>query len=585
MAYTLRPYQKEAVDATLAHFRKRRTPAVIVLPTGAGKSLVVAELARLAKGRVLVLTHVKELVEQNYLKYCSYGLEAGIFSAGLGRKESKEKVIFGGIQSVAKAPKSFFSDFSLLIIDECHRVSADAEAQYSVVLRELQAQSENLCVLGLTATPYRMDLGWLYRFNYRGKLLSEEKRFFDYCIYDLSLRSLVEAGYLTPPVQIESPVTAYDFSSLELTANKTFKMSEIEEILKEQKRFTPGIIKNIVELAEDRQGVMIFTSTISHAKEVLSLLPENNSALILGNTPPEERERLVNSFKAKEFKFLVNVSVLTTGFDAPHVDLIAILRPTESVALYQQIVGRGLRLSEGKKDCLVLDYTGIPHDIFAPEIRDDKPFSDAVAVKVDCPQCDHTNDFWGVEGEKGETVEHFGKKCSGAVEDLDSGEIIPCGFRYRYQTCPQCGAENDLNAKSCLRCHESLKDEASRLKEARAAKNMHVMRPDTWTFEQKKTSKGLGLEVRYYDLDGQFLSEYFSWNNEEDAKAFHYNFNRLHTRLPGRPGEDSLRYQSISEVITNSRDFRMPAFLIAVKVKKYWRVREKIFSASRKYCP
>ena len=122
--YTLRPYQQAAVDATLKHFRKSLNHAVIVLPTGAGKSLVIAELAKLARGRVLVLAHVKELVEQNYAKFVSYQLGAGIYSAGLNQKDSSEKVIFGSIQSVARAEDGFFEDFSLLVIDECHRDSA-----------------------------------------------------------------------------------------------------------------------------------------------------------------------------------------------------------------------------------------------------------------------------------------------------------------------------------------------------------------------------------------------------------------------------------------------------------------------------
>ncbi|MGZ5279202.1 MAG: DEAD/DEAH box helicase, partial [Pseudobdellovibrionaceae bacterium] len=118
--YQLRPYQQEAVLATLKHFRADKSPAVIVLPTGAGKSLVIAELARLAKGRVLVVAHVRELVEQNHTKYLTFGLDAGIYSAGLNRKETEHKVIFGSIQSIARAPEEFFENFSLLVIDECH---------------------------------------------------------------------------------------------------------------------------------------------------------------------------------------------------------------------------------------------------------------------------------------------------------------------------------------------------------------------------------------------------------------------------------------------------------------------------------
>ena len=574
MAYQLRPYQKEAVQATLAHFRKERSPSVIVLPTGAGKSLVIAELAKIARGRVLVLAHVKELVEQNCAKYLSYGLKAGIYSAGLNRKDSNEKVIFGSIQSVARASSDFFKDFSLLIIDECHRVSTEAETQYAQVIEKLQTEQPEICILGLTATPYRLGLGWLYQFNHKGSLYSEEQRTFKKCIYDLTLKQMIDEGFLTPPVQIDAPVASYDFSSLNLTPNKTFKMSEIEDLLKDQSRLTPGIIQNIIEMSKDRKGVMIFTSTVRHAEEVLKLLPENNSALIIGDTPGEERDRLIEQFKNREIKYLVNVSVLTTGFDAPHVDLIAILRPTESVSLYQQIVGRGLRLSEGKEDCLVLDYTGVPHDIFTPDIHGDKPSKDSVAVKVTCPMCEHENDFWGLKDEDGDLVEHYGKKCHGAIQDPDSLEIVPCGFRYRFKNCDKCGAENDFNAKYCSTCKQILIDDSQRLQDARADKNAHVMRPDTMTFEKKVDKKGQErLEVKYFDLDGQHLSEVFFFNGADDAKVFYYNFIRMHVRLPG----EKVFLSSAEHAVQLRKYFRLPMFIIARKQKNFWKIREKIF--------
>ena len=229
--YQLRPYQKEAVDAAINHFRKQRHPAVIVLPTGAGKSLVIAELARIANGRVLVLAHVKELVEQNYSKYVSYDLTAGIYSAGLERKDKTEKVIFGSIQSVARANESFFSGFSLLIIDECHRVSVAEDTQYASVIRMLRHANPQLCILGLTATPYRMGLGWIYQFHVGGMVRTEEDRLFKKCVYELSLASMIEHSYLTPPIKIDSPVACYDFSSLKKSGpNGTFALSDIEGI-------------------------------------------------------------------------------------------------------------------------------------------------------------------------------------------------------------------------------------------------------------------------------------------------------------------------------------------------------------------
>ncbi|MDQ3234642.1 MAG: DEAD/DEAH box helicase family protein, partial [Pseudobdellovibrionaceae bacterium] len=253
--YKLRPYQQEAVDAAIRHFQKQREPAVVVLPTGAGKSLVIAELARIAKGRVLVLAHVKELVDQNHQKYESYELEAGIYSAGLDRKDKTSKVIFGSIQSVARADAAFFEGFSLLIIDECHRVSIDGDTQYLQVITRLRGNSPNLCVLGLTATPYRLGLGWIYQYHARGILRTAEERFFKHCIYELSIGTMIKGGFLTPPIKIDAPVAGYDFSKLRLRQG-TFSMNEVENILKDQKRVTPSIVANIVDMAADRQGVM-----------------------------------------------------------------------------------------------------------------------------------------------------------------------------------------------------------------------------------------------------------------------------------------------------------------------------------------
>ena len=175
--YKLRDYQKQAVTNVIKFFQKKNDPSVIVLPTGAGKSLVIAELARIAKGRVLVLAHVKELVEQNYEKYRSYDLPAGIFSASLGKKDWDQKAIFGSVQSVARAPDDFFNNFSLLVIDECHRVADEGETQYQEVIKKLRERNPNLFILGLTATPYRMGLGWIYEYSQTGEIKTEKKRF------------------------------------------------------------------------------------------------------------------------------------------------------------------------------------------------------------------------------------------------------------------------------------------------------------------------------------------------------------------------------------------------------------------------
>lgn len=572
--YELRPYQHDAVQATLRHFRQERAPAVVVLPTGAGKSLVIAELARLARGRVLVLAHVRELVEQNHAKYLGFGLQAGIFAAGLGRKDQDDKVIFGSIQSIARADAAFFREFSLLIIDECHRVSDEGDTQYQQVIALLQEANPELCVLGLTATPYRLGLGWIYEYHaVRKELKSAAPRFFKKCIFELSIRAMIDGGYLTPPVRIDSPVASYDFSALELKGGR-FVLSEIEKTLKDQKRITPLIMRNIVEMAEDRQGVMIFTSSVRHATEIMASLPPYVSALVTGETPGPDREDTINAFKARKLKFLVNVSVLTTGFDAPHVDVIAILRPTESVSLYQQIVGRGLRLSPGKQDCLILDYTGQAHDVFAPEVGNARPNPQAVIVPVPCPACGHVNEFWGLKDEDGALIEHYGRRCRGAFEDPVTGEVAACGFRFRFKVCGDCGAENDIAARVCHACAGALVDADQRLKEVMALKDAHILRVDSMALHEIVDKKGRRrLEVGYYDADGQALKELFDLGTREEIKAFELNFLRAHHRLPGRRPD----IRGIADVLALRPWLRPPAFVVARKHRQDWRVREKIF--------
>jgi DNA repair protein RadD len=572
--YQLRPYQNEAVQATLAHFRTSRSPAVIVLPTGAGKSLVIAELARIARGRVLVLAHVRELVEQNHAKYTALGLDAGIYSAGLSRKESHQKTIFGSIQSIARAPAEFFENFSLLVIDECHRVSMEGETQYFQTITKLQQINPALCVLGLTATPYRLGYGWIYEFNEPKKMSpTSSPRFFKKCIFDLSTRYMIRNGYLTPPIKIDAPVASYDFSSLQLKGSH-FVTAQIEALLKDQKRITPVIIQNIVAMSAERQGVMIFTSSVKHAREILLSLPLNLSAVVVGDTEDAERDRIISAFKKRELKFLVNVSVLTTGFDAPHVDVIAILRPTESASLYQQIIGRGLRLSDGKTDCLVLDYTGQMHDLFSPDIEDDKPLTESVIVDVECPKCAGINQFWGIVNPDGFVEEHFGRRCRGAVENPQTHELIACGFRFRFKRCDKCGAENDTSARSCSECDNALIDDDTKLKEVMALKDAHVMRVDSMQFEKTQDKKGNErLEVHYYDADANVLKEFFYLNSLESQRAFYFNFIRLHNRLP----EKKFELRNVDEALGGRERFRTPMYVIARKQKYFWNIREKIF--------
>ncbi|HHR5883984.1 TPA: DEAD/DEAH box helicase [Providencia alcalifaciens] len=570
--FTLRPYQQEAVDATIAHFRRHTEPAVIVLPTGAGKSLVIAELARLARGRVLVLAHVKELVEQNHAKYLTYGLEADIFAAGLNRKESHSKVVFGSVQSVARNLNHFDDKFSLVIIDECHRISLNEKSQYHQIIQNLQKHNAALRILGLTATPYRLGHGWIYQYHYHGMVKGDEHCFFRDCIYELPLHYMIKHQFLVPPQRLDMPVLQYDFSQISVNQSGIFSEQELNLSLKKQQRITPKIVNQIIEYASLLQGCMIFAATVEHAKEILSYLPKNTAALVTAETQSSERQAIIQQFKSKQLHYLVNVSVLTTGFDAPHVDLIAILRPTESVSLYQQIVGRGLRLSEGKKQCLILDYAGNPHDLFRPEVGSSKPNSTSVPVQVFCPLCQFANIFWGKCTSDGQIIEHYGRRCQG-WEENEQGHKQQCEFRFRFKQCPHCGAENDIAARRCHKCQEVLTDPDDMLKAALRLKDALILRCGGMELTSGADQKGEWIKIAYYDEDGTSVSERFRLTTAAQKRAFEFRFLREHYRAPGVP----FHWKNANDIISQKMLLRYPQFIVARKKESYWEIREKIF--------
>ena len=577
--FTLRPYQQEAVDATLTHFRKSDESAVIVLPTGAGKSLVIAELARLAKRKILVLTHVKELVEQNHAKYQSYGLEGGVFSAGLKRKENRHQVTFASVQSVSANLDQFRDEYSLIIIDECHRVSGEETSQYQRIIELLRQQNDSLKVLGLTATPYRLAMGWIYRFHYRGFVRSDEDKPFQHCIFELPLSYMINRGFLTKPELVNAAVAQYDFSALAQDRFGEYAEKDVNQLLSKHQRVTRAIIEQVMELAAQRKGVMIFAATVDHAREITGYLPDHHTALITGATDLNERALLIQRFKQRQLKYLVNVSVLTTGFDAPHVDFIAILRPTQSVSLYQQIVGRGLRLDEGKQDCLVIDYAGNSVNLHHPEVGERKPNPDSEPVQVFCPGCGFANIFWGKTDGDGRVIEHYGRRCQGLIEGLlepaDEGGPAAegqrpeqCDYRFRFKECPHCGGENDIAARKCHQCQKAIIDPDDQLKDALKLKDAMVIRCAGITL-----SEGGGkLRITYHGEDGEELNESFDFSKPAQRHVFNKLFGR---RLAN--SQAPKEFSRADEVLEMQSLLPAPDFVIARNQKRYWQVQERIF--------
>lgn len=571
--YQLRPYQQDAVNATLHYFRRHSSPAVLALSTGAGKSLIIAELARLARGRVLILAHVKELVEQNHAKYESYGVKASIFSAGLGRKETTQQVVFASVQSIVNNLHLFTEAFSLLVIDECHRVPMEGDSSYQKVIKHLHNSNANLKVLGLTATPYRLGLGWIYQYHTRGQVRSEEGRFFRDCIFDLPIRFLLDEQFLTPPKVMDMAVLSYDFSQIVPATTGSYREADLNKIIEKSGRATPEIIKSVITHAQNRQGVMIFASTVKHAQEILGYLQGHRAALIIGDTAGKERDQIIADFKDKKIKYLVNVSVLTTGFDAPHVDLIAILRPTESISLYQQIVGRGLRLAEGKKDCLVMEFAGNCYDLYQPEVGQEKPESDSELVTIPCPACRFNNNFWGKLDPAGFVIEHYGRKCQGYSEN-EEGLRTHCNYRFRAKFCDNCGMDNDIAARVCGHCQAQLVDPDKKLREALKLKDALIIRCDQMVLSATKNKHGKGqLKVTYHGSQGQ-ISEVWQLTTAKQKAEFLQRFIQPHLIDRFRAFTDS----SVTKIINNEHRLQAPEIVIAQKKGRFWQVRDKLFN-------
>ncbi|WP_035415948.1 DEAD/DEAH box helicase [Ferrimonas kyonanensis] len=565
----LRPYQHASVQAVIRHFRLHQSPALLVLPTGAGKSVIIAELARLARGRVLVLTHVQELVEQNHSKLVAMGQNADIFSAGLGKKQADGKVVFASIQSLAAAPKACDQAFSMVIIDECHRVNLSGDSQYKQVIDALNHANPSLKILGLTATPYRLDQGWIYQQHSNGTLRSADPKPFKTCLFELPIGQLIKEKFLTPARIIDGAV-----ASLLLPSDN----DDPDTMLINQGRATSLICDQLVKLGPQHQGVLVFAASVRHGEEIVGKLPAGDSALITGATPGPERDTILHQFKQQKLKYLVNVSVLTTGFDAPHIDLIAILRRTDSVALFQQMVGRGLRLHPGKTECLVLDFAGNGYSLFSPEVGEPKPKADASVVEVPCPKCGHHNHFWGKVDDNGCILEHFGRRCQALIEDGNTQQ--QCDFRFRFKECPNCLAENDIAARHCHQCDTALVDPDKRLKEVLKLKDYLVLRCAGIAFSPVQLKSGqAGVKVSWFDEDGTEVSQHFGFTTAGQKGAFYHNFARMHLRAPGTP----LRLPNVEAILASASLFRHPDFVVARKEKYGWKVIETLFDYRGRY--
>ena len=488
MIITPRPYQKRAIDASIQWMKKNTESCVLDLSMSAGKSIIAAfiahEMHKISGGKkVLVLCPNATLVQQNAEKYAMLSDEYSIYSASIS-KSLRYPVVFATPLSFVSVVDDTNGEFCCVVVDEGDQITKTIKT----IIATLRNKNPLLRICSMTGTPYRTGEGWIAEMDVDGSIIDEvTKPYYKKIVERVTPRELIELGYATPP-NVVNVSEKYDTSNLALTSGGTFRQVDIDHAFVGKGTKTAMVVEDIVNHANaiNARGVMLFGATIEHCKEIMQSLPAHNSGIINGEMGDKHNKRVIQQFRDQKIRYLVNVNMATVGFSCDHVDIIAILRATESSRLYQQILGRGMRLDPHKKEFLLLDYTDniqnlFPSsDVFSPEIT---AYGNKPSQKMDivCPDCNYVNSFslrpnpdkkmidqqgyfLTLEGDR-ETLDtkgtfhpaHYGRRCL-HVKELGKNNFERCGHFWEFKECHKCKHKNDIAARKCESCRELLID-------------------------------------------------------------------------------------------------------------------------------
>ena len=518
----LRPYQQEVLDTLRVKLKETEHPLLVNASVGAGKSLIIAELLMLierAGWRALCLTMNSTLIKQNADTYIAQGGHAGIFCAALGMKNSTEPVIFasplsvrGSIKNSGKLSKI---PFNLIVVDECHNINFnDRSTTYMRIFNHYSYQAQllghKLRFVGLTGTPYRG----------KGYTIVGDDLFFKEEVCAITAEWLIENSYLTPPVWgVCEKSLQYDFQQLKVNSMGKFNAGELDQAIHKKPRLTGQIMQEVAAVVKNRKGAFIFASSVKHCQECAEWLPPDETAVITGDTPDKLREEYITKARAGTIKYLVNVNVLCTGVDVPTFDTVVFVRPTESLVLYMQCLGRGLRLADGKTDCLILDYAGNLDrhgDIDNPVINKAlKPKANDPDYCIQCFNCNALNTL-------------MARRCIGSKDDKR------CDHWFEWKDCLYCGTKNDIVSRQCRSCQGELLDPNRKLKDK-------ALKQERFIFDVHETEYLLSLSNGYpyfiirYTTRGEFghiskkkIQENFSLQSEKSRNFFYHTIVKKH---------------------------------------------------------
>jgi DNA repair protein RadD len=520
----LRPYQNAALAALWSYWRSGGGNPLVEMPTGSGKTLIIAEMARRLMSsvsrRVLVVTHVRELIEQDARAIRAVWPDApiGICCAGLNRREPEADICLATIQSLYRDPE-IVGQRNLVVIDEVHLVPASGDGMYLTVLEALRGIYPPMRVAGLTATPYRLD---------SGRLDQGENRLFDRIVFSYGLGDAIADGWLVPLVA-GATTTEIDVQGVarrggEFVASDLEAAADLDELVS-------SAADEIVTHGRNRRAWLCFCAGVRHAAHVREALRDRGIAAetVTGETPGRERDEIFSAFRAGRIRALTGCNVFTTGFDVPTADLIAMLRPTLSTGLYVQMLGRGTRKCDGKTDCLVLDFAGnVPRHGFV----------DAV-----------------MPHEKARMAGRNGERQPAAAGNGDE------------KTCPKCRASNALNVRTCSSCGHVF-----RMPHEDRANGMPLLTRDlAWSdvdyftlhMHEKPDSRPT-LRVQYHSGPATFY-EWFAFEHQGTARAIAISkWESLGGRLPAP--------ETITEALRRQRELCADVQIALQRDGQYQRV-------------
>jgi len=489
----LRPYQEKAVSECWAALKKDNEPVLLIASVGSGKSLMLARILldiQLSGKRALCLVNNAELVRGNAQALVDEGGSASIYCAALGKKDCTAPIVFGTPQSVLNGITSESDiskiQFNLIAVDEAHAISyTNNRSTFMRVLRYYRQTYEKMRVLGATGTSFR----------FKGAPIVGEECLFKTQVGNITTEKLIDDGYLVKPqFQIDKSLVI-DFSKVKVKANGQFDHKQLAGVVSENTRLTELICKQVIHImeAQGRKGVFFFATTKAHAHEIHSHLPPSQSAIILGETPQDERTDILNKARTGEIKYLVNISIFAVGIDVPAFDTLAYLRPTESLVLLVQTMGRVLRLSPktGKTDALVLDFAG---NIERHQDWDNPLILDAVAQTIQedvpsviiCPACMQMNT---------ETA----RRCIGMTNNKR------CEYYFEFKACPNtsCNAQNDIASRQCRLCETEIIDPNAKL-------NINLTKPKVKIVTVMRMTLGVSGDASHFRVNIEYkcIDEY-----------------------------------------------------------------------------